>query len=269
MRLRRRAPAAFISTANESPEARWLANMLRPALWTGMGDRPPPRVHRSIEVRFTPYDKDAPEALAKLSLLRPLGIDPGPSAGGLFYPLSADARADASDFLSAEGIDSARPLVLLSHGSGWPGKNWPLDRYLDLARRLTAGNRAQVAWLGTPAEAAALPPGARPLPGLDWMGRLPLPLLAAVMARATAWVGNDTGPMHLAAAVGCPTLSLWGPTEPAKWAPRGPPHRHIRLHPRCSGCTYWDPASRCLRPTHECMEAIATDLVMSALSPLL
>lgn len=269
MRLRRLAPALFLTTANESPEARWLANALRPALWSGMGDHRPPRLHPSIQTHFTPYAGDTHEALAKLSLLRPLGIEPDPAVATLFYPLAPDLRDSADSFLSAERVDPARPLVLISHGSGWPGKNWPLDRYLALARWLAGEKRAQVAWLGTSAEAAALPPSARPLPGLDWMGRLSLSLLAAVMARATVWVGNDTGPMHLAAAAGCPTLSLWGPTEPAKWAPRGPAHRHIRLHPRCPGCTYWDPAARCLRPTHECMEAIPLSQVQSALAPLL
>lgn len=268
LRLRRLAPAAFVSTANESPEARWLANMLRPAIWSGMGDRRPPRVHPSVQTHFTPYAKDTPESLSKLALLRPFGIEPDPARAALFFPLPPDLLRAADAFLAAEAIDPARPLVLLSPGSGWPGKNWPADRYLALADALLSANRAQVAWLGTAAEASALFPST-PLPGKNWMGRLDLDLLAAVMSRATLWIGNDSGPMHLAAAAGCPTLSLWGPTEPAKWAPSGPTHRHIRLHTRCPGCEYWNPAARCLRPTHECMEAIPLPAVLSALAPYL
>ena len=73
-------------------------------------------------------------------------------------------------------------------------------------------------------------------------------------------------PMHLAAAAGCPTVSLWGPTEPGKWAPRGEKHRYIRRMERCPGCEYWNPAKHCLQPNHACMEAISVEEVEEAVS---
>lgn len=271
--LRRHAPDLLVTTTQESPETRYLANILAPSLWLGVGDRPPPRLRPGIQARFVPYRKDRYQALSLLDLLRPLGIDPAPADAALFFPLTDPDRAAAARFLDAEGIPPDHPLVLISPGSGWPGKNWPLDRYLAVATTLLRDNLAHVAWLGTAAEAAAFRNASAapslPLPGHDWMGRLDIPTLAAVMARATLWLGNDSGPMHLAAAVGCPTLSLWGPTEPAKWAPPSPPHLHIRARPRCPGCTYWDPACTCLRPTHECMDAIPVPQVLSALLPVL
>ena len=270
LRLRRLAPAAFLSTASESPESRWLADMMRPALWSGRGDRPPPRLHPAVRAVLDPYVKDRPETLAHLDLLRPLGISLADADTDLFFPLPPDLPAWAERFLAGERIDPARPLVLVSPGSGWPGKNWPLDRYLETARTLLRTTPAQVAWLGTPAEAAAFfPDPAAPPPGANWMGRLDISQLAAVMARATVWLGNDSGPMHLATAVGCPTVSLWGPTEPAKWAPRGPCHRHLRFHPRCPGCEYWNPAASCLHPAHLCMEAIPVPAVLDTVRPLL
>lgn len=270
LRLRRLAPVAFISTASENPATRWLANLMRPALWTGVGDRPPPRLHPAVRTQLTSYAKDRPETLAHLDLLRPLGISLADADTSLFFPLPPDLSAWGDRFLADEHIDSARPLVLISPGSGWPGKNWPLDRYLETARWLLHEKSAQVAWLGTPAESAAFfPDPSAPPPGRNWMGRLDLSQLATVMSRATLWLGNDSGPLHLAAAVNCPTLSLWGPTEPAKWAPRGPRHRHLRFHPRCPGCEYWNPAAACLHPTHPCMEAIPVPSVLDALSTLL
>ena len=111
--------------------------------------------------------------------------------------------------------------------------------------------------------------GNGPLPGKKWFGRFSIPELAAVMERASLWLGNDSGPMHLAAAVRCPTVSLWGATEPGKWAPRGEKHRHIRRMERCPGCEYWNPAKRCLQAKHACMEAISVEEVEMALAKAL
>ncbi len=78
-------------------------------------------------------------------------------------------------------------------------------------------------------------------------------------------VGNDSGVMHLAAAVGCPTVSVWGPTEPEKWAPRGEKHRWVRKWERCPGCVYWDYRMGCARGDHACMEAVGVDEVEGAI----
>ena len=110
--------------------------------------------------------------------------------------------------------------------------------------------------------------GNDPLPGKNWFGRFSIAQLAAVMERAALWLGNDSGPMHLAAAVGCPTVSLWGPTEPGKWAPRGAKHHHVRRMERCPGCEYWNPAMHCLQPTHACMEAISVEEVEAMLEEM-
>ena len=98
-------------------------------------------------------------------------------------------------------------------------KNWPGERFREVAAWLEEKRRALVGWIGSAKEASLVEND--PLPGKNWFGRFSISELAAVMKRASLWLGNDSGPMHLAAAVGCPTVSLWGPTEPGKWAPRG------------------------------------------------
>jgi heptosyltransferase III len=100
-------------------------------------------------------------------------------------------------------------------GSGAPTKNWPLDRWHEAAALLANG----APWLFAvgPAE-AALPPPAGALLAREW----PLRTLAAAFSRAGLFVGNDSGVSHLAAAAGTPTLALFGPTDPALWAPVGP-----------------------------------------------
>lgn len=104
--------------------------------------------------------------------------------------------------------------VVIQPGSGSRSKNWPLPCFEALAESLTQSGY-RVSWCGGPAEedfatrAASLPP-------------MPLSLLAAELAGARLYVGNDSGISHLAAAAGCPTIALFGPTNPTVWRPVGP-----------------------------------------------
>lgn len=159
--------------------------------------------------------------------------DPAPPARGphasvwLARALGPLGLQDASDppllsFAAAERRQAERlvrglPRAFLAvhPGSGSPAKNWPAERFAEVARRLTGGKP----WLFVrgPAEAALpVPHGA--VEACDW----PLRALAAVLSRAALVLGNDSGASHLAAASGAPTLSLFGPTDPAVWSPVGP-----------------------------------------------
>jgi len=105
--------------------------------------------------------------------------------------------------------------VILAPGSGGAHKNWPLDRFMDLASCLQQDGR-HVDWVLGPAEGSVrLPEPASALP------TMPLTDLAGMLASARLHVGNDSGISHLAAAVGCPTVAIFGPTDPAVWGPMG------------------------------------------------
>ncbi len=106
-------------------------------------------------------------------------------------------------------------------GSGSPAKDWPFDRFVEAARRLSPG-RPWLLVLG-PAEDDVAPPA----DALVARG-LPLRRLGAVVARAGLFLGNDSGVAHLAAACGTTTLSLFGPTDPAQWSPVGRAVRTLR-----------------------------------------
>ena len=105
--------------------------------------------------------------------------------------------------------------VLIHPGSGSARKNWPFDRFRAVAQDLQDRGHA-VAWCAGPAELerGVAPPG-RPV--LEDS----LVTLARRLAGARLYLGNDSGVTHLAAAAGCPTVALFGPTNPAAWAPRG------------------------------------------------
>jgi ADP-heptose:LPS heptosyltransferase len=106
-------------------------------------------------------------------------------------------------------------------GSGSPSKNWPLERFVETAQRLSSG-RPWLLVLGPAEEEVKAPSAAR------LARRLPLRTLGALLARAGLFLGNDSGITHLAAASGTRTLALFGPTDPALWAPVGPAVRTLR-----------------------------------------
>ena len=138
--------------------------------------------------------------------------------------VTAAGRATARAWLAARGIGLGEAVVL-QPGAGSPVKAWP--GFWALTRRLHGADLPVVVLAG-PADGAAvealLGTGAVAEESLarDW----PLPDVAALLSLARAAVGNDSGPTHLAAAVGCPTVAVFGPTDPAVWAPLG---SHVRV----------------------------------------
>ena len=133
----------------------------------------------------------------------------------------ADERAEASRRLAA-----LPPRFVAVHpGSGSASKNWPLDRFTEVAERLSRG--APFLLCVGPAElerglAAGAPRAA--VVARAW----PVRVLGAALSRASLYLGNDSGVSHLAAAAGAPTLALFGPTDPRLWSPVGRVVRTLR-----------------------------------------
>lgn len=105
--------------------------------------------------------------------------------------------------------------IVIHPGSGGVRKNWPVEFFAELARRLADAGRS-VEWVRGPAEEGArLPHGARVLDTPAVVS------LARELAATRTFIGNDSGATHLAAACGCRTVANFGPTDPTVWAPRG------------------------------------------------
>ena len=123
----------------------------------------------------------------------------------------------------AEILPAGRPIVALAPTANWAPKVWPADRFAAAFTRLLPDAVPLV--LGGPGltEAAMAAPLLAALPNaIDLVGKLPLPRVAAALHRATLFIGNDSGLMHLSAAAGAPTIGLFGPTDAATYAPAGP-----------------------------------------------
>jgi len=157
-----------------------------------------------------------------LQLLLPLGITP--SAVEFQVPDHAADRAAAAAIIRRADLE--RGFAIINSGAGWPSKLWPNQRYAAVASYL--GRTEQVPVLvvwGSAAERAA---AEEIVAGADGRARLAPPTtlteLAALARRARLFIGSDTGPLHLAAAVGTPCVGLYGPWPARRHGPYGPQH---------------------------------------------
>ena len=116
------------------------------------------------------------------------------------------------------------PYAVIHPGSGGQYKVWPADRFAAVASDLS--NRLSVIVTAGPADEAIVSNLRSHLPDAHVVERISLPALAGLYAEADLFIGNDSGPTHLAAATGTPTLALFGPTRPAVWGPIGP---HVKI----------------------------------------
>jgi ADP-heptose:LPS heptosyltransferase len=165
------------------------------------------------DVSFHPFRPDG-EGHTSEAYLRAIDATASPTDSRL--EPTPDDLAAAARALDRSNIDSSH-LVVVFPGSGNPAKNWPADKFAALASSLS--KRTGVAVILGPAE-SSLEPVFRER-GVAMLKDLDLPTVAAIARLAAAFVGNDSGVSHLAAAVGTPGLAIFGPTDPARWRPLG------------------------------------------------
>jgi heptosyltransferase-3 len=149
--------------------------------------------------------------------------------------LTSDAEKAAAKLWPEDG----RPVLALGPTANWGGKIWPGERFADLAQRLTAKDGvlpdARIVVFGGPNEEALAAPALAGLPAdrtLDFVGKLDLQTIGAALKRCSMYVGNDSGLMHLSAAVGTPTLGLFGPSRDEVYGPWGEKTAAVRTDRR-------------------------------------
>jgi len=200
----------------------------------------------------------------------------GPSDLEPFSVEAADA-ARVGRILDAAGPYRARPLAVLNPNAGSLSleRRWPADRFAELAARLAArlgfacafvGSREESAYTRAIADTARMRAGRDAGAILDLSGALAPGELCALLARASLVVSNDSGPMHLAAALGAPTLGLFGPETPLMYRPLGPSARALWRPPICSPCinVHDNKLSTCIHGRPECLMNLSIDEVERA-----
>jgi ADP-heptose:LPS heptosyltransferase len=164
--------------------------------------------------------------------------------------------------------DVRGPLVGIHVSGGRAIKQWEPERFAEIARRLIASRGATILLTGSAGDRALVDAVKRTLPVesvIDVAGHVDLLTLAALLERVDLLVTGDTGPMHLAVAVGTPVVAVFGPSDPARYAPRGPHDRVVRIDLPCAPCNRIRlPPARCVGHTPDCLAFVTTDSVFAA-----
>lgn len=198
-----------------------------------------------------------------METLRPLGInDP---VANIELPVMTDALRIADRFLADHGIDGNKPLIALncSVGSARPARNWFPERFALLADRITGELGAAVVFVGGEEDRDLI---RRVMAGMrgkaaSAAGELSIAHSAALLSRCACLVSSDTGPLHLATAVGTPVIGLYGSTDPRRTGPVGKSHRVLISGLPCVPCE----EKMCPLGTRACMAAITVDEVLDAI----
>ncbi len=192
----------------------------------------------------------------------------GPRHSLLDVPDAAAAKAAAKLRHTGRG-----PLVGIHVSGGRSIKQWPPERFAELGARLADIRGATIVATGglsdrPMVEALRRALGSRPV--IDAAGSDDLLETAAILASLDVLVTGDTGPMHLASAVGTPVAAVFGPSDPVRYAPRGPHDRIVRIDLPCSPCNRIRlPPARCSGHPPDCLAGVPTDqVVMAALAVL-
>ncbi|MFI0481200.1 glycosyltransferase family 9 protein [Actinomadura sp. 9N215] len=247
-RLRGFDRALILTSSQQSPLPLALLLRLAGTPWIGGISEDCPG--SLLDLRHRPGE-DMPEPLRMLALAEDAG-----------FPSPDDARLRIRDPLPGTGHLTGGPGYVVVHpGASVPARAWPPGHCADAVRLLrAAGHRVVVTGGGDEKDLTALVAGED---GVDLGGRTTLAELASVLAGARAVVAGNTGPAHLAAAVGTPVVSLFAPTVPAaRWAPFGVPM--ALLGDQQAPCK--DTRAReCPVDGHPCLSSVGADEVAAAL----
>jgi heptosyltransferase II len=214
---------------------------------------------RWLYTKRVPYRDDLHHAARLLMLARPNGREPLPEE---LRPTLAPGDAERSAvnaLLAQHAVQPGQPLVALAPGSVWATKRWPY--YPELARLLASRARLVVIGSGADAPFAQAILAAEPS-AIDATGRLSLLASAELIGRCGVVVTNDSAPLHLASAMGTPTVAIFGPTVPGfGFGPLSPRASVVgRDTLPCRPCDRHGP-QRCPLGHHRCMRDILPALV--------
>jgi ADP-heptose:LPS heptosyltransferase len=222
------------------------------------------RARDGLYTALVPFRRDAHASRSFRDLGEAAGLAPGPYAPGGLAATPA-GREDLARALA--GSDPAAPLVVLHPGSGdnFPGRRWSEAGFAAAGRRATEAHGASVVVTGSAGERDLCARVAGAAGARDLSGRLSLEGLVACLERAALVLSNDTGPVHVASALGVPVLAVFGPNTPVLYGPLSAGSRAFYRGLPCSPCltTTNYRSSRCRLPT--CMHAIPTGEVVAAL----
>jgi heptosyltransferase I len=194
-----------------------------------------------------------------------LGLDDKPP--DLTIHLSPQATNKVNRLLEEHGVPASKPLVVLVPGTIWETKHWTIEGFAGVARQFLQDGFA-VALAGTTRDQQRCRQIAAAAPGTcDLSGKTTPADLAALIRRAEVAVTNDSGSMHVAASLGKPMVSVFGPTNPVHIGPYERPESVVRVDLPCSPCNYRR-LSQCPFD-HACMKQVTSAMVVERVRKIL
>ena len=191
-----------------------------------------------------------------------LGLKPWSSMPKIY--LTEEDRRFAELFLSEHGIHVGDDFVVAIHpGSGGRQKCWPTEKFAEVIRLLSRDASSRILLIEGPADVDSVKKLLPIVSGLKLLrlANLSLVQLTSILEKCHAFIGNDSGITHLAAAVGTKTLAIFGPTDPDVWGPRG---ENVRIVCRPLFCSPCEPEERRACQGLECLRNVGVEEVMNA-----
>ncbi|WP_220194462.1 lipopolysaccharide heptosyltransferase II [Ktedonospora formicarum] len=199
-----------------------------------------------------------------MELLRACGATPDDASRVPTLQVQPETTQSVEQLLQAEGIDTVKPLVAcqVSSHNGY-AKRWPVPYWARLIERLVNDDGMNVVLTGAPNDQPLIEAVIRRTQAqvYNLAGKTSLPQLAALLQRADVVISGDSGPMHIAAAVGARLIAIHGPTDPGMSGPVSPEATILRSDIWCSPCYFAKGPANCRFHTTQCMKNISPEQV--------
>ena len=208
------------------------------------------------------YNVRIPRAQEVLGLPSTARVHTAEHHAAAVFHLGADRGEIPSARLAAPGPREGPPYAVVHAGAAYRTKAWPVDRFRTLAADLAGRHGLRAVFVAGPGDERL----ASQLPGCDVRAGMPLPDLLSLVAGARLFLGNDSGPAHVAAAFGVPCVVIFGSSDSAAWRPWKTPHRVVETVWDCKPC----PGDRCYEYDEpRCILSVESGAVARAVAELL
>jgi heptosyltransferase-2 len=198
-----------------------------------------------------------------LDIVRYLGIKPEDK--DLFMPIRKDSEIYIEEFLSHQGYREGEKIIALHPAASCPSKVWPKERFAQVADRLSLELKAKIIIVAAASDVDISSSFSALLhcPWIDATGKTSVSQLASLLRRCSLFISNDSGPVHIAATLGVPTVAIFGRSQPGlsprRWGPVGRPSIILHKDSSCASCL----AHNC-QNDFTCLKAISVQEVLAA-----
>ncbi|MDD5692595.1 MAG: lipopolysaccharide heptosyltransferase II [Candidatus Omnitrophica bacterium] len=208
------------------------------------------------------------EAEYNLELLSELGITGNPLE--LFMPVRDDSEKWAQELFVNEGIRDGDKVLAINPGASCPSKVWPAERFAEAAEKLAERYNFKILILGGPKDMRLADKVEQGIKGkaINLSGKTSVSQMASLLKRSRLFISNDSGPVHIASALGTPVISIFGRAQaglsPRRWGPLGKRDKYLHKEIGCIQCL----AHNCVKE-FACLKAIGVSDVLAAAESIL